>query len=165
MHNCDIKFNSDNFKNFIELCEPEVKISKIISNYQNIVEKAVRSKSKKHCRFFLTDCLIYNLMFITNCPKNVLLSLMLTDISEYINTSNKIISEAYIIRLGEYKHAIISKQAYKTIYEIWRIINGWDTFVALLNNYFSSNFHARFCRHYKHYLMILTKYRKYQIGK
>ena len=124
MHNCDIKFNSDNFKNFIELCEPEVKISKIICNYQNIVEKAVRSKSKKQCRLFLTDCLIYNLMFITNCPENVLLSLKLTDISEYKDTSNKIICEAYIIRLGEYKHAIISKQAYKTIYEICRIING-----------------------------------------
>ena len=63
-------------------------------------------------------------MFITNCPENVFLSLKLTDISECKDTSNKIISEAYIIRLSEYKHAIISKQAYKTIYEICRIING-----------------------------------------
>ena len=46
MHKCDIKFNSDNFKNFIDQCEPEVKISKIIWNYQNIIEKAIRIKSK-----------------------------------------------------------------------------------------------------------------------
>ena len=103
-------------------------------------------------------------MFITNCSENILLSLKLTDILEYKDASYKIISEAYIIRLGEYKHVFISKQAYKAIYEICRIINRWDIFVALLNNS-SSNFHARFCRHHKNYLMILTKYRKYQKGK
>ena len=62
-------------------------------------------------------------MFITNCPENVLLSLKLTDVSEFKDKSNKIISEAYTIRLGEYKNVIISKQAYKTIYEICKIIN------------------------------------------
>ena len=88
MHNCGIEFNSDSFKDFVVQCEPEVKSSKIISNYQEIINKVVSSKTHKQCKLFLADCLIYNLMFITNCSEEMLLSLKLSDIWEYIDTSD-----------------------------------------------------------------------------
>ena len=88
MHNCGIEFDSDDFKKYVEKCEPEVKVSKIISNYQEIVDKVISCKTHKQCRLFLADCLIYNLMFITNCPEEMILSIKLNDIQEYIDTSN-----------------------------------------------------------------------------
>ena len=33
MYNCRIEFDSDNFKKYVEQYEPEVKTSKIISNW------------------------------------------------------------------------------------------------------------------------------------
>ena len=66
MHNCGMEFDSDDFKKYVEKCGPEVKVSKIISNYQEIVDKVISCKTHKQCRLFLADCLIYNLMFITN---------------------------------------------------------------------------------------------------
>ena len=71
----------------------------------------------------------------------------------------------YKIKLGEYENTKISKKAYKTIYAIYKILNGCNNSIAILNNYTSTNFHTRFSRHHKNYLSILTKLRKNQIGK
>ena len=109
MYNCGIEFDSDNFKKYVEHCEPEVKKYKIINNYQEIVDKAISCKTQKQCKLFLTDCLIYNLMFITNCPEKMLLSLKLNDIWEYVDTSNSFKQNTYIIKLGEYENTQISK--------------------------------------------------------
>ena len=55
MHNCGIKFDNDNLKKYVELCEPEVKISKVISNYQEIVDKAIGCNTQKQSKHFLAD--------------------------------------------------------------------------------------------------------------
>ena len=165
MHNCEIEFDNDNFKKYVEQCEPEVKISKIISNYYEIVDKAISCRTQKQCKLFLADCLIYNLMFITNWEEKMLLLLKLNDIWEYIDSSNSLIQNTYIIKIDEYENTLISKQAYKTIYAISKIINEWDSLKAMLNNYLSSNFHVRFSRYHKNCLSILTKFRQNQKGK
>ena len=164
MHNCGIEFDSDNLKNFVEQCEPEMKTSIIIRNYQEIVNKAVSCKTHNQCKLLLADCLIYNLMFVTNCPEKMILSLKLNDIWEYVDNSNSLMHNKYIIKIGEYDNIQISKQAYNTIYAICKLIDGWDSSKAMLKNMTSSNFHTRFSRNHKNWLSRLRKFRKYQKG-
>ena len=142
-----------------------MKTSEIIRNYQNIVDKAVSCKTHNQCKLLLADCLIYNLMFITNCPEKMILSLKLNDIWEYLDTSNSLMHNEYIIKLGEYDNIQISKQAYNTIYEICKFIDGWDSSKAMLKNLSSSNFHTRISRYHTNCLSFLTKFRKYQKDK
>ena len=134
-----------------------MKTSKIVSNYQEIINKVVSSKTHKQYKLFLADCSIYNLMFITNCSEKMLLSLKLSDIWEYIDTSDSLMHGTYVIRLSELENIWISKQAYKTINAICKIINERHSTVAMLNNYSSTNFYAGFSRHHTHYLSILKK--------
>ena len=160
MHNYGIKFDNDDFKKYVEKCEPKMELSKIISNYQEIVNKAISCKTHKQCRLFLADFLIYNLMLITNCPEEMLLSIRLIDIEEYMYTSSSLMHKSYKIKLGEYGNTIIPKKAHIAIYAICKIINEWNKSIAILNNYTSSNFHTRFSRHHKNYLSILMKNRQ-----
>ena len=165
MHNCGIEFDNDDFKKYVEKCEPKLEVSKIINNYQEIVNKAISCKTHKQSRLFLADCLIYNLMFITKCPEEMLLSIKLNDIEEYMDTSSSIMHKRYKIKLGEYGNTIISKKAYIAIYAICKIINGWNKSIAILSNYTSSNFHTRFSRHHNNYLSILMKNRQKHNGE
>ena len=101
-------------------------------------------------------------MFVTNCPEKMILSLKLNDICEYVDNSNSLMHNKYIIKIGEYDNIQISKQAYNTIYAICKLIDGWDSSKAMLKNMSTSNFHTRFSRNHKNWLSILRKFRKYQ---
>ena len=72
--------------------------------------------------------------------KNVLLSLKLKGILKYKDISNKIISEAYLIRLDEYENVIKSKQAFKTIYRVIKRMRH----ICILDEQFFLKFSCKF---------------------
>ena len=141
-----------------------MKTSEIIRNYQQILDKAVSCKTHNQCKLILADCLIYNLMFVTNCPEKMILLLNLWHL-RICGYKNSLMHNEYIIKLGEYDNIQLSKQAYNAIYEICKFINELDSSKAMLKNFSSSNFHTRFSRYHTNCLLILTKFRKYQKGK
>ena len=63
--------------------------------------------------------------------RKMILSLKLNGIWEYVDNSNRLMNNEYIIKISEYDNIQISKQAYNTIYVICKLINGWDSSKAM----------------------------------